>query len=88
MRRALANRRGQAGLSQQDVARAVGISRSFYTLIERGARNPSLVVALRLAALLGAAPEELFAPPQFRAARPGRARAASKTRTGGDGEGL
>lgn len=62
MRRALIEARKNAGLSQQAVAAAVGISRSFYTLIENGARSPSLPVALRIAGLLGAEPGGLFAP--------------------------
>lgn len=59
---ALIGARRRAGLSQQQVAEAVGISRSFYTLIERGCRTPSLAVALRIAGFFGAAPGELFPP--------------------------
>ncbi|MDI6871196.1 MAG: helix-turn-helix transcriptional regulator [Bacillota bacterium] len=73
MRKALIETRRRAGLSQKDVAEAVGISRSFYTLIERGTRNPSLPVALRIARFFGADTRQLFcqsaarpAPPQHR----------------------
>lgn len=62
MRQALVEARARAGLSQQDVAEAIGISRPFYTLIERGARNPSLTVALRIAELFGGDPRDLFSP--------------------------
>lgn len=63
---ALIRARKNLGLSQQAVATAVGISRSFYTLIERGVRNPSLPVALSIAKLFGVSPEELFAPGEER----------------------
>ncbi|MGE5507128.1 MAG: helix-turn-helix transcriptional regulator [Chitinophagales bacterium] len=63
---ALFRARKSLGLSQQAVAAAVGISRSFYTLIERGIRNPSLSVALSLSKLFAVSPEELFAPDEER----------------------
>ncbi|WP_306010503.1 helix-turn-helix transcriptional regulator [Bacillus sp. MMSF_3328] len=37
------------GLTQEEVAKKVGISRSYYNQIETGERNPSGSVALRIA---------------------------------------
>lgn len=54
--------RGKRELTQDDVARVVGISRSFYTQIENGTRTPSLRVAMRLAHLFGVPIEEIFLP--------------------------
>ncbi|NLY11817.1 MAG: helix-turn-helix transcriptional regulator [Firmicutes bacterium] len=49
MRHQLFKARMRSKLTQAEVAKAVGISRSHYTLIENGKRNPSLEVALRIA---------------------------------------
>jgi putative transcriptional regulator len=78
VRKALIEARRNAGLAQKAVAEAVGISRSFYTLIERGDRNPSLPVALRLARFFGTDTRVLFAPP----ARPTPADRAGDEATG------
>jgi transcriptional regulator with XRE-family HTH domain len=43
------------GLSQGDVARATGLSRSAVTMIENGQRNPTLIVCQAVAAALGVA---------------------------------
>jgi DNA-binding XRE family transcriptional regulator len=40
----------------------VGIDRSFYSRIERGARNPSLDVALKIAEVLKKDVSEIFLP--------------------------
>ncbi|MGE5553937.1 MAG: helix-turn-helix transcriptional regulator [Betaproteobacteria bacterium] len=63
MRKALIEARRRAGLSQKEVAAAVGVSRSFYTLVERGSRNPSLPVALRIARFFDTDTKDLFGPP-------------------------
>lgn len=48
-------------LTQAAVASRVGLSRPAYANVERGRKNPSLEVAIRLAELLGHPVEELFA---------------------------
>ncbi len=50
----------QRGLSQQELADAVGVSRQSINSIERGRYTPSLPLALRFARLFGCATEELF----------------------------
>jgi putative transcriptional regulator len=40
--------RQQMGLTQDEVAKRVGISRSYYNQIETGERNPSGLVALKI----------------------------------------
>ena len=44
--------RGKKGVSQEEVARAAGISRAAYTNIELGKRRPSPEVAQKLAKFL------------------------------------
>ena len=53
--------RAQAGLSQADAARAVGISRQALIGIESGRHVPSTSIALGLARALGCRVEDLFA---------------------------
>lgn len=48
------------GLTQQQLARAVGVSRQTVVELEAGGYNPSTALALRLALLLDVAVEELF----------------------------
>lgn len=52
IRHQLRNRRVRLGLSHKDVADFAGISRSYYTNIERGKKDPSLRVAERIARVL------------------------------------
>ncbi|PRX29374.1 putative transcriptional regulator [Orenia metallireducens] len=47
-------------LTQKDIAENIGISRSAYTLIENGDRNPSLKVIRSLVQLLGTKVTEIF----------------------------
>jgi putative transcriptional regulator len=61
MRYALRMARIQAGMTQSDVARLVGLTRASYTNIEKGHKNPSVVTALRIARVLNRPVEELFA---------------------------
>lgn len=49
-----------AGISQDQLAERVGVSRQAIAAMERGRHDPSLTVALRLAAALGSTVEELF----------------------------
>jgi putative molybdopterin biosynthesis protein len=53
--------RKKAGLTQNDAAKAIGISRQAYSAVELGRSVPSTDLALRLARLLGARVEDLFA---------------------------
>ena len=50
------------GLSQEDLAFAAGIDRTYVSGIERGRRNPSLLMIARLAEALGVTPGDLLAP--------------------------
>jgi putative transcriptional regulator len=52
--------RKDAGLTQQHLARAVGVSRQTIVEIEAGGYNPSTVLALRLATILGTSVDQLF----------------------------
>lgn len=52
--------RKSMGLTQAEVAARVGISRSAYTMIESGARNPRMSLQKRLADLFGVTVDELF----------------------------
>ncbi|MCW4055497.1 MAG: helix-turn-helix transcriptional regulator [Candidatus Bathyarchaeota archaeon] len=48
------------GLSQEELAKAVGVSRQSINSIERGRYTPSLPLALRFAQLFGCPTDELF----------------------------
>ena len=48
------------GMTQQDLADRVGVTRQTILSIEKGRYNPSVGLALRLARVLGVAVEELF----------------------------
>lgn len=52
--------RKKAGLTQEDVARAVEVARESYTNIENGVRRPSVRVAKKLGKALGFDWSELF----------------------------
>lgn len=56
----IAEARRDAGLSQEQVAAAIGASNVFISLLENGKRQPSLTAAIRLAWSLDLAPEELM----------------------------
>jgi transcriptional regulator with XRE-family HTH domain len=53
--------RQQRGLSQEKLAGDAVIDLSYLGGIERGSRNPSLLVMVRLAQALGVEPEDLLA---------------------------
>ena len=55
----IAEARGKAGLSQEEVAAAIGASNVFISLLETGKRQPSLTSAILLAWSLDLPPEEL-----------------------------
>jgi len=52
--------RGQAGLSQADLAAAMGVSRQTINSIETGRYLPSLPLAIALARFFGSTIEEMF----------------------------
>ena len=52
--------REQAGLSQEALAREVGVSRQTVVNIERGLNEPRVMLALAIAAALGVAIDQLF----------------------------
>lgn len=47
-------------LSQGDMARTLGVHRSYISGLERGRRNPSLLTVHKVAKALGIAPDELL----------------------------
>ncbi|MCP4661688.1 MAG: helix-turn-helix transcriptional regulator [bacterium] len=49
-------------MTQAELARRAGASRQTIVAIEKGNYSPSVYLALRLAAVLGATVEELFKP--------------------------
>jgi transcriptional regulator with XRE-family HTH domain len=59
--RAVREARAQRGMSQEALALACGIDRTYISGIERGTRNPSLMNILRVADALNTAPADLFA---------------------------
>ncbi|MDI6872493.1 MAG: helix-turn-helix transcriptional regulator [Bacillota bacterium] len=62
VRSELLKARRDSGLTQGQVAEAVGIDRTAYNRIERGVQRPTVDVALRIAAVLGRPVEALFLP--------------------------
>jgi len=52
--------RTQVGMSRQELADEVGVHYQTIGYIERGEYSPSLVLALRIADVLGTSVEELF----------------------------
>jgi putative transcriptional regulator len=62
MRNDLPDRREAVGLSQADLAAAVGVTRQTINAIERERYDPSLELAFELAAYFGCRIEDLFDP--------------------------
>ena len=52
--------RERSGLTQEELARAAGVSRQTVIALERGSYAPSVTLALRLAGVFGVAVEKLF----------------------------
>jgi len=62
MKNELRARREQTGLSQADLAAAVGVTRQTINAIERDRYDPSLELAFKLAAYFECDIEDLFDP--------------------------
>ena len=58
----LAVRRARLGWSQAVLAERLGVSRQTVISIERGRFDPSLPLAFRIAAVMGARIDEIFTP--------------------------
>lgn len=58
--------RERLGLSQERLARELGVSRQTIVNIERGINEPRVTLALALAAILGVAVDQLFRQGFFR----------------------
>ena len=54
--------RAAAGLSQEELAAKTGLDRSYISGIERGRRNPTVIVLNEIAVQLGIDPRELLTP--------------------------
>ena len=59
-RNQLIQARKDLGMTQADIATAVGVHRSYYGLIENGNRNPSFGIAKKIATALNSDVEQLF----------------------------
>ena len=66
--------RREKGWSQEDLAFESGLHRTYVSGIERGVRNPTLLILEKLAKSLGVAPAELLAD-KSGSSRRGRPRA-------------
>lgn len=72
--------RGLKGMTQEDLAEAVGVFRTYMSRIETGAGNPTFSVLLALAKALGVAIGELLDQPTT--VQPARVRSAPGTSRG------
>ena len=54
--------RAEKRLTQEELARQIGITRATVIAIEKGNYNPSLELAFRLARFFGKGVEEIFSP--------------------------
>ncbi|MFB6092946.1 MAG: helix-turn-helix transcriptional regulator [Haloquadratum sp.] len=62
MKNDLPERRERAGISQADLAEAVGVTRQTINAVERGRYDPSLELAFALAAYFECRIEDIFDP--------------------------
>jgi DNA-binding XRE family transcriptional regulator len=79
-RQSIRRAREALGLTQEQVADFVRISRPHYVEIEQGDREPSLPVALRIAIFLRSTVEELFGAAMYRDIAHGDGRRARRGR--------
>ena len=56
----LKSARAALGLTQQELAERVGVTRQTIVAIERGDYNPSITLALRIAKVFGTIVEQVF----------------------------
>jgi DNA-binding XRE family transcriptional regulator len=56
----IAQARKRKGLTQQQLADALGVNRVSIARVEAGTRSPSMILALRLSEVLGESVEALF----------------------------
>ena len=54
--------RARENLTQEDLAKKVGVTRQTILYIERGEYNPSLILAIKICKVLKCKVEELFMP--------------------------
>jgi transcriptional regulator with XRE-family HTH domain len=59
-----------AGLSQEELAVAMGVEQGYVSRLEAGSRNPTIVTIWHAAKALGVEPVALFAPPPTGRAEP------------------
>ena len=52
--------RDRKGISQEDLAEAAGLDRSFVSLVERGIQTPNVVVLLKISEVLGVSASALI----------------------------
>lgn len=62
MKNCIKQLRKEAGLRQEDVANALGVSRQTIIAIENNKYNPTLELAMKIAKLLQRPVEEIFFP--------------------------
>ncbi|MCT2882634.1 helix-turn-helix domain-containing protein [Lentilactobacillus buchneri] len=60
MNDALRSKRQSKGMTMQDMANHVGISKSYYSLIERGERRVSYELTFKIANALNTTPDNIF----------------------------
>ena len=52
--------RGERGIRQEELAKALGVSRQTISSLENGRYNPSIMLAFKLAKFFGMSIEEIF----------------------------
>jgi putative transcriptional regulator len=62
MKNYIMDNRSERGMTQDDLAEALGVSRQTIISLEKGRYNPSLELAFKLAAVFGCRIEDLFDP--------------------------
>ncbi|KNF08526.1 putative transcriptional regulator [Gottschalkia purinilytica] len=60
MRLNLKKAREKKKLTQSEIAKKIGIARTTYTNIERGDKNPSFLVALKIKEILNTESDDIF----------------------------